>query len=68
MKHETIFIIVRVLVQSTNTSLKDILTEIDTQSKVSLTDTANINILETEILSYRAPNPKNINYGTRSEL
>ena len=66
MKYETLFIMVRVAVHADNTSISEIVNEIETQSKLSLTDTANVNILETEILLSRVRNLKKINHGTQS--
>lgn len=57
MKHETLFITVRVLVQSSNEHLSQIVHEVESYSKLELTDTANVNILETEILMSRVHNP-----------
>lgn len=57
MKYETLFIMVRVAVHADHTSIAEIVNEIETQSKLSLTDTANVNILETEILLSRVHNP-----------
>lgn len=65
MKYETLFIMVRVAVHADHTSIAEIVNEVETQSKLSLTDTANINILETEILLSRVRNLKNINHGKR---
>ncbi|MFP5081686.1 hypothetical protein [Pedobacter sp. JCM 36344] len=66
MKYETLFIMVRVAVHADHTSITEIVNEIETQSKLSLTDTANVNILETEILVSRVRNLKKINHGTQS--
>ncbi|MEZ2338779.1 hypothetical protein AB6735_24225 [Mucilaginibacter sp. RCC_168] len=68
MKYETLFIMVRVAVHADHTSIAEIVNELETQSKLSLTDTANVNILETEILVSRVRNIKNINHGTQSKL
>jgi hypothetical protein len=68
MKYETIFIMVRVAVHADHKQLSDIVHEIETQSKLVLTDTANVNILETEILLSRTRNVKNINHGTQHKL
>ncbi|MET4546299.1 hypothetical protein ABIE26_003626 [Pedobacter africanus] len=68
MKYETLFIMVRVAVHADHTSLAEIVNEVETQSKLNLTDTANVNILETEILLSRVRNIKNINHGTQSKL
>ncbi|MEO6523028.1 MAG: hypothetical protein ABIN91_15200 [Mucilaginibacter sp.] len=66
MIYETLYIMVRVAVHADHTSVSAIVHEVETQSKLSLTDTANINILETEILVSRVHNLKNINHhGTR---
>jgi len=65
MKYETLFIMVRVAVHADHVNISDIVNEIETQSKLTLTDTANVNILETEILLSRARNIKNINHGTQ---
>ena len=66
MKYETLFIMVRVAVHADHTSIIEIVNEIETQSKLSLTDTANVNILETEILLSKIKNLKKLNYGTQS--
>lgn len=65
MKYETLFIMVRVAVHADHTSIIEIVNEIESQSKLSLTDTANVNILETEILVSRVRNLKKINHGTQ---
>ncbi len=65
MKYETLFIMVRVAVHADHTSIAEIVNEVETQSKLSLTDTANVNILKTEILLSRVRNIKNINHGKR---
>lgn len=68
MKYETIFIMVRVAVHADHKQLSDIVHEIETQSKLTLSDTANINVLETEILLSRVRNVKNINHGAQHKL
>ncbi len=68
MKYETLFIMVRVAVHAGHTNISDIVNEIETQSRLILTDTANVNILETEILLSRVRNLKNINHGTQHKL
>lgn len=68
MKYETLFIMVRVVVHADHTELPDIVNEIQTQSKLSLSDTTNVNILETEILLSIVRNTKNIHYGTQPKL
>ena len=65
MKYETLYIMVRVAVHADHTSISEMVKEVETQSKLSLTDTANINILETEILVSRVRNIKNINHVKR---
>ncbi|ATP56491.1 hypothetical protein CPT03_08400 [Pedobacter ginsengisoli] len=68
MKYETIFIMVRVAVHADHQNLSDMVHEIETQSKLTLSDTANIIVLETEILLSRVRNVKNINHGTQHKL
>lgn len=68
MKYETIFIMVRVAVHTDHKQLSDTVHEMESQSKLTLSDTANINVLETEILLSRVRNIKNINYGTQLKL
>lgn len=68
MRYETIFIMARVAVHADHTNLGDIVHEIETQSKLTLSDTAKINILEAEILVSGVRNIKNINHGTQPEL
>lgn len=68
MKYETLFIMVRVAVHADHTQLSDIVNEIETQSTLTLSDTANVNVLETEILLSRVRNPKKIHYVTQPKL
>jgi len=58
MKYETLFLMVRVVVHADHTQISEIVREVEQESKVMLTDTANVNILETEILVSRIRNPK----------
>ncbi|KRT15963.1 hypothetical protein ASU31_10670 [Pedobacter ginsenosidimutans] len=58
MKYETLCIMVRVTVHADHTSMSDMIGEIESQSSLMMSDTANINILETEILLSRIRNPK----------
>lgn len=62
MKYETIFIMVRVQVHTSHIQISEVVREVENHSKMSLSDTANINILETEILVSRIRNVKNINH------
>lgn len=62
MKYETLFIVVRVEVHADHTSTAEILKEVENESTVNMTDTANVNILETEILVSRVCNANAINY------
>jgi len=64
MKHQTLYLMVQVIVHSAHPSIADTVHEVETQAVFSLSDTPNINVLETEILITRVRNPKNINYGT----
>lgn len=57
MKYETLFIMVRVVVYADHESLAGVVGEVEAHSKLSMTDTANVNILETEILMSRVRNP-----------
>jgi hypothetical protein len=68
MKYETLYIMVRVAIYADYKGIAEIVNELETQSKLTLTDTANINILETEILLTRIRNIKNINHGTQHKF
>ena len=59
---------VRVAVHGDHVHISEIVNELETQSKLTLSDTANVNILETEILLSRTRNIKKINNGTQSKL
>lgn len=61
MKYETIFIMVRVQVHADHNQISETVRELETHSKLSMTDTANVNVLETEILVSRVRNIANIN-------
>ncbi len=65
MKYETVYIMVRVAVQSGYPNISDTVNEIETEAKFSLNHTPNIQVLETEILLTRVRNFKNINHGTQ---
>ncbi|WP_157960859.1 hypothetical protein [Nubsella zeaxanthinifaciens] len=54
-------------VHADHSQLSDIVNELETQSKLTLTDTANINVLETEILLSRVRNVKNIHHTPKHE-
>lgn len=58
MKYETLFLMVRVVVHADHTSSAEIVAELESQSTLVLTDTANINVLETEILVSRIRNTR----------
>lgn len=58
MKYETLFLMVRVVVHADHSSSAEIVAELEHQSTLVLTDTANINVLETEILVSRIRNTK----------
>ncbi len=59
---------VRVAVHADHTQLSDIVNEIETKSKLSLSDTANFKILKTKIILSSFRNPKNIYHVTRPKL
>lgn len=50
MRYENVFLMVRVTVHAEHDNVFDIMQELQSQSTLSMTDTANINILETRIL------------------
>jgi len=56
MKYETLFIMIRVQVYADHASVSDTVRELENESILSMTDTANINVLETEILVSRIHN------------
>lgn len=67
MKHleeQTLYLMVRVAVKSTHKNISDTVNEIENLSRLSLSDTDRVSVLETEILLTRVRNFKNINYGT----
>lgn len=53
---------VRVAVYADHTSVAELVKELETESKFSLSDTANINVMETEILLSGSRNKKNIHH------
>lgn len=53
MKYETIYMMVRVVVHADHESVAEIVSEVENQSVINFTDTANVNILEAEILVSR---------------
>lgn len=50
MRYENVFLMVRVTVHADHDNVFDIMQELQSQSTMSMTDTANINVLETKIL------------------
>lgn len=50
MKYKTIYMLVRVVVHADHSSVSEIVREVENESVLSLSDTANVNILEAEIL------------------
>lgn len=65
MKYQTLYLMVRVAVQSDHQNISDTVNEVETKTKISIKDTPKIKVLETEILLTRVRNIKNINHGTR---
>jgi len=68
MKYETVFIMVRVMVHSDHARICDTVRELENQSTLMLTDTANINVLETEILVSRIANAKVHRFTTPNQM
>lgn len=58
MKYETLFIMVRVTIHTDHPNISDTVRELENESLLSMTDTANINVLETEILVTRIHNSR----------
>lgn len=58
MKYETVFIMIRVQVYADHASVSDTVRKLKNESILSMTDTANINVLETEILVSRIHNTR----------
>ena len=56
MKYETLFIMVRVTVHTDHSGISDTVRELEDESLLSMTDTANVIVLETEILTTRIHN------------
>lgn len=65
MKYQTLYLMVRVAVQSDHQNIADTVNEVETQATFSLNDTSKVKMLETEILLTRVRNIKNINHGTQ---
>lgn len=65
MENQTLYLMVKVEVQSAYRNISDTVNEIETQSKISVTNTPKVKVLETEILLTRVRNFKNINHGTQ---
>lgn len=60
MQYQTLYIMVRVAVQSGHPNIADTVNEEETQATFSLNDTPNVKILETEILLTRVRNTAGI--------
>ncbi|RZJ83707.1 MAG: hypothetical protein EOO20_22315 [Chryseobacterium sp.] len=59
MKTEELFFIVRIEIQTEHGNINDSLEEMEKQSRFLMTDTPNIRIINTEILTTKIRNPKN---------
>ncbi|KIA92264.1 hypothetical protein OC25_17680 [Pedobacter kyungheensis] len=59
---------VRVQVHADHEHVSSMVRELETQSVLSLSDTANINVLETEILVSRIHNPKVHRWGSLEKV
>lgn len=68
MKHEIIYVMVRAVVKSDHDQICDTVHEIETQATFSVSNTENVEVLETEVLLTRVRNPKNKQNGTQPEL
>jgi len=66
MRAETIYLMVRVAVLSHHENISDTVNELETQSLFNLPSTSKVQVIETEILLTRVPNPKKNNNGTQS--
>lgn len=65
MKYQTLYLMVRVAVQSDHQNISDTVNEVETETKITIKDTQKVKVLETEILLTRVRNIKNINHGTQ---
>lgn len=65
MKYQTLYLMVRVAVQSDHQNISDTVNEVETKSKITIKDTPKVKVLETEILLTRVRNIKNISHGTQ---
>lgn len=68
MSYQTLYLMVRVTVQSDHQQISNTVHEVETKSKISIHDTSKVKVLETEILLTRVRNIKNINHGTSNKL
>lgn len=68
MEYQTLYLMVRVAVETEHIQISDTVNEVETQAKLSIENTPKVKVLETEILLTRVRNIKNINHGTRNKL
>lgn len=59
MKTEELFFIVRIEVQTEHENINDTLQEMEKQSRFLMTDTPNVKVVKSEILTTKTRNPKN---------
>ncbi|KLT67090.1 hypothetical protein [Pedobacter sp. BMA] len=59
MKTEELFFIVRIEVRTDHGNINDTLEEMEKQSRFVMTDTANVKVVNSEILTTKTRNPKN---------
>lgn len=68
MEYQTLYLMVRVVVETEHIQISDTVNEVETLAKLSIENTPKVKVLETEILLTRVRNIKNINHGTRNKL
>lgn len=59
MKTEELFFIVRIEVQTEHENINDTLQEMEKHSRFLMTDTPNVKVIISEILTTKTRNPKN---------
>ena len=65
---DTIFLFIKVVIQTKHQNIQDAMKELETQTQYTIGSTANVEVLETEIIKLNKDALNNNSYGTQSEL
>ena len=65
---DTIFLFIKVVIQTKHRHIQDAMKELETQTQYSIGSTPNVEVLETEIIPLNKDELNKNNHGTQSQL